>query len=63
MPDIKLTTDGSMEQRIAKRLRNSGGEEANVTATHGTGPTRTITTNIHHSPVKNHGKMEEDEKR
>jgi hypothetical protein len=36
------------EARIASRLRNSGGEGADHVATHGTGPTRTIT-NIHHS--------------
>ena len=36
----------SMEQRIADRLRNSGGEEVDHHAVHGTGPTRTHT-NIH----------------
>jgi hypothetical protein len=49
-PEIKLSGK-SMEQRIADRLRNSGvgrGTNPHVTATHGTGPTRTIT-NIHHS--------------
>jgi hypothetical protein len=34
------------EARIANRLRNSGGEEADYHAVHGTGPTRTHT-NIH----------------
>jgi hypothetical protein len=34
------------EARIANRLRNSGGEEADHHAVHGTGPTRTHT-NIH----------------
>jgi hypothetical protein len=39
---------GTMEQRIANRLRNSGGEEADHIVKKGDGPTRTIT-NIHHS--------------
>jgi hypothetical protein len=34
------------EARIANRLRNSGGEEVDHHAVHGTGPTRTHT-NIH----------------
>ena len=38
----------SMEQRIADRLRPSNDlKNADVTATHGTGPTRTVTA-IHH---------------
>jgi hypothetical protein len=36
------------EARIANRLRNSGGEGADHSVVHGTGPTRTHT-NIHHS--------------
>jgi len=44
-------------ERIANRLKNSGGEGADHTVHHGTGPTRTIT-NIHksagHQPVSKH---------
>ena len=36
------------EQRIASRLRNSGGDGADHHAVHGTGPTRAHT-NVHHS--------------
>ena len=36
------------EQRIANRLRNSGGDDANHIVQKGSGPTRTFT-NIHHS--------------
>jgi hypothetical protein len=56
--DVKLTSDkGSMQQRIADRLKNSGaGTNPHETAVHGTGPTRTYT-NIHnsagHAPVSN----------
>ena len=53
MGEIRLTGP-SMEQRIASRLRNSGGNDADVSVTHGSGPTRTIT-NIHHSRVADHG--------
>jgi hypothetical protein len=39
----------SMAERVAKRLRNSGDvKHADVSTTHGTGPTRTHT-QIHHS--------------
>jgi hypothetical protein len=53
MVDVKLNGPG-MEQRIANRLRNSGGNDADITTTHGTGPTRTHT-NIDNSPVRAHG--------
>jgi hypothetical protein len=53
MPEIKLTGP-SMEQRIANRLRNSGGGDADVVVQKGTGPTRTIT-NVHRSRVAAHG--------
>jgi hypothetical protein len=44
------------EARIANRLKNSGGEEADHSVVHGTGPTRTHT-NIHHSAnTRQHGK-------
>jgi hypothetical protein len=43
------------EARIANRLRNSGGEEADHHAVHGTGPTRTHT-NIHNpGSARQHG--------
>jgi hypothetical protein len=51
MPHI-ITSKGqpsSMAERIAKRLRNSGDvKHADVSTSHGTGPTRTYT-QIHHS--------------
>lgn len=57
MGEVKLT-GRSMEQRIAARLRNSGGDEADVSVTHGSGPTRTIT-NIHNKGrVADHGASE-----
>jgi hypothetical protein len=50
MPHEKYDTShhagATPEARIANRLRNSGGEEADHHAVHGTGPTRTHT-NIH----------------
>jgi hypothetical protein len=49
--DDKLKTSpdhpSSMEARITKRLRNSGGEEASTTVQKGEGPTRTFS-NIWH---------------
>jgi hypothetical protein len=49
MTDVKLTSDkGSMEKRIADRLKPSGAPGAAHSVTHGTGPTRTVT-QIHHS--------------
>jgi hypothetical protein len=43
------------EARIASRLRNSGGEEADHIVQKGSGPTRTIT-NIHHpGSARQHG--------
>jgi hypothetical protein len=46
---------GTPEARIANRLRNSGGEEADHSVVHGTGPTRTWT-NIHHpGSARQHG--------
>jgi hypothetical protein len=50
MAEVKYNTShhagATPEARIANRLRNSGGEEADHHAVHGTGPTRTHT-NIH----------------
>ena len=43
------------EARIANRLKNSGGEEADHSVVHGTGPTRAWT-NIHHpGSARKHG--------
>jgi len=58
MQDVRYNkAGGTPEQRIANRLRNSGGEGADHTVQHGTGPTRTFT-NIHnsanHQPVSKH---------
>jgi len=44
--DTRHHAGATPEARIANRLRNSGGEEADHHAVHGTGPTRTHT-NIH----------------
>jgi hypothetical protein len=47
MPEVKYNPEhGTPEARIANRLRNSGGEEADHIVKKGDGPTRTIT-NIH----------------
>jgi hypothetical protein len=56
MVETKLNPQhGSMAERIANRLRNSGDvHHADVVATHGTGPTRT-NTNIHHSRQQKYG--------
>jgi hypothetical protein len=44
-----------MEERINKRLRNSGGEEADHIVQKGSGPTRTFT-NIHNpGSARQHG--------
>ena len=46
---------GTPEPRIASRLRNSGGEEADHIVQKGSGPTRTFT-NIHHpGSARQHG--------
>jgi hypothetical protein len=48
--EVKYNTShhagGTPEARIASRLRNSGGEEADHIVQKGTGPTRTFT-NVH----------------
>ncbi len=49
MPDVRYNPKhGTPEQRIANRLRNSGGVGADHVIQKGEGPTRAIT-NIHHS--------------
>jgi hypothetical protein len=48
---------GTMEQRIANRLRNSGGEEADHVVKTGNSPQR-VFTNIHHSGSAGHHKGE-----
>ena len=46
---------GTPESRIASRLRNSGGEEADHIVQKGTGPTRTFT-NVHNpGSARRHG--------
>jgi len=56
MVDVKTSGDhpASMAERITNRLRNSGGDSADVTVQKGTGPTRTFT-NIHNSRNAAHG--------
>ncbi len=47
MTDVRYNPKyGTPEQRIANRLKNSGGEEADHIVQQGQGPTRTFT-NIH----------------
>jgi hypothetical protein len=53
MVEVKLTGK-PLDQRIADRLRNSGGGDADIIVQKGDGPTRTIT-NVHHSRVSAHG--------
>lgn len=59
MAEVKYDkSGGTPEQRIAKRLQNSGGHGADHVIQHGTGPTRTFT-NIHrnaagHQPPVKH---------
>jgi hypothetical protein len=63
MVEVKLRHDQpqSMSEGIAKRLRNSGGEEADHHAVHGTGPTRTHT-NIHNpGSARRHGDVNRGE--
>ncbi|MFZ2077448.1 MAG: hypothetical protein WAV38_12530 [Xanthobacteraceae bacterium] len=50
-----------MDERITKRLRNSGGEEADHVIQKGSGPTRTFT-NIHNpGSARQHGSSNEGE--
>ena len=63
MVEIKTHRDHprSMEERINKRLRNSGGEEADHVVQKGSGPTRTFT-NIHNpGSARRHGSPNEGE--
>jgi hypothetical protein len=53
MPNVKLSGP-SMQERIANRLKNSGGGDADLIVQKGTGPSRTVT-NIHHSRNTAHG--------
>jgi hypothetical protein len=46
---------GTPEQRIANRLRNSGGEESDHSVVHGAGPTRTWTNIGHKGNVQQRG--------
>jgi hypothetical protein len=56
MPEVKYNTDkGTPEKRVADRLKNSGGPEADYVIQKGEGPTRTYT-NIHHpGSARKHG--------
>jgi hypothetical protein len=63
MVEIKTHRDHprSMEDRINKRLQNSGGEEADTTVKTGDGPQRTFS-NLHNSgSAKRHGGPDEGE--
>jgi hypothetical protein len=63
MTEIKTHRDhsSSMSERINKRLRNSGDEEADSTTKTGEGPTRTFT-NLHNSgTAKRHGEVHRGE--
>jgi hypothetical protein len=52
---------GTPEARIANRLRNSGGEEADHIVQKGSGPTRTFT-NIHNpGTARKHGEVDPGE--
>lgn len=52
---------GTPEARIASRLRNSGGEEADHIVQKGSGPTRTFT-NVHNSGnARKHGEVHQGE--
>ena len=61
MPDV-IQSGKSNEQRIADRLKGSNDTStANTSVTHGTGPTRTVTT-VHHSGYQHrHGAVNEGE--
>jgi hypothetical protein len=63
MPTIKYDTShhsgATPEARIANRLRNSGGNDADHIVQKGTSPNRTFT-NIHNSRVGQHGKADKD---
>jgi len=65
MPEVKYDKShhagATPEARIANRLRNSGGENADHVIKKGEGPTRTFT-NIHyapHNPVSRNGEGNE----
>ena len=52
--EIKLASGkGTMEQRIADRLKSSGDQRADFTTKKGDGPTRTFTQGFHagHRPI------------
>jgi hypothetical protein len=63
MTEVKTRADhpSSMAERIAKRLRNSGGEEADITTKTGDGPQR-VFHNIHNpGSAKRHGDVNSGE--
>jgi hypothetical protein len=65
MPEVKYNTNhhagATPEQRVASRLRNSGGEEADHIIQKGSGPTRTFT-NVHNpGSARRHGEVNRGE--
>jgi hypothetical protein len=62
MVEVKLSDLKPEAQRIADRLKpSSSPDAANTSVTHGTGPTRTVTT-VHHSGHQHrHGPANEGE--
>jgi hypothetical protein len=63
MTEVKTRADhpSSMAERISRRLRNSGGEEADTTVKTGDGPQRTFH-NLHNSgSAKRHGEVNKGE--
>jgi hypothetical protein len=68
MPTVKYDTShpagATPEQRIANRLKNSGGDGADHSVVHGTGPTRTHTNIFHsanHVPVRGYSEKKENQ--
>jgi hypothetical protein len=58
MPEVHLHPDNahlSMEERIRRRLKNSGGEEADFSCQLGQSPLRTIHNNHGHANTHRHG--------
>jgi hypothetical protein len=63
MTEVKTRADqpSSMAERISRRLRNSGGEEADTTVKTGDGPTR-VFHNIHNpGSARKHGDVNSGE--
>jgi hypothetical protein len=60
MTEIKTHRDhpSSMEERISKRLRNSGDPTADVVTKNGDGPTRVFHNISHSGPAKKHSEVD-----